>query len=497
MAMALRLPMMEMEILEWRRYKMNEMRTLNGYEIVDGWAREEILRIKDAANTPTDEEYFDINNGIIALKEKYRGRAEKIKIGPDTYIDPPTSSISDNGITNNGSEVHNLPKRIVIPEVINGVAVTGLAEGMFYYNCVVEEIVLPSTLREIPQYFCLNTHRLRKIENTEQIIGIGDKAFMNSHIEQALFPNLEEAGIQVFTQSTFLHTVDIGKIQTIANAFFVSCASLHTINGGENVTTIDANAFCGTTNLKEIPFLRLLKVRSIGNDAFSCCGVQFDWLKLTNCTFGDRATPIIDNTTDYWSRIIGNRFYTPCENRLVTLFKQSHPLWANEPIGNTERAWKDGCGNCCVLHIHSALSGKKYATPFEFEAELEGKTASDGTPLLNILANDTTGAEKLYNGLGYVTTVYTGILNETAFQDILDALADGGYVYVSKSILGNVNGGHAVIAYGVNELGEIMFADSDIKTDKIGIYNELFTYQAPLPNVTGPDSDIVIVRKPE
>lgn len=469
---------------------MSEMRTFNGYEIVDGWAREQIERINEATNKPTDAKYFDIDdNGLISLKSKYRGCPTA-----NTY----PLSVSDNGVGKDGSEVYNLPKRIVIPEAINGVAVTGLAKGMFHYNGVVEEIVIPNTITAIPEAFCLYTQSLKAIENTEQIKTIDAKAFMNSRIEQALFPNLEEAGVQIFAQSTYLQTVDIGKIQTIANVFFGYCTSLRVVKGGENVTTINDYAFNGTVNLKEVPFLQLLKVTSIGKDAFSCCGMQFDWSKLTNCTFGDRATPTVDNTTDYWSRVIGNRFYTPCENRLVTLLHQRHPLWANEPIGNAERTWKDGCGNVCVIHIHSALSGKKYATPFEFEAELEGETTLDGnTPLLNIVAGNTAGAVKLYEGLGYTTTAYTGILDEVAFRDVLDALANGAYAHISRSIIGNANGGHSVIAYGVNELGEIMFADSDIKTDKIGIYNELFTYQAPLQNVTGPDSDIIIVRKPE
>ena len=468
---------------------MSEMKTFNGYEIVDGWAREQIERINESANKPTDSKYFDIdNNGLISLKSKYRGNPTD-----NTY----PLSVSDNGVGKDGSEIYNLPKRIVIPEVINGIAVKGFADGMFYYNSVVEEIVFPNTVTEIPKAFCCYTYNLKTIENTEQIKKIGMDAFRASHIEQALFPNLEETEKQALCQSVYLHTVDIGNIQIIPEKLFIQNLSLHTVIGGENVTSIEKDAFYGTYALKELPFLSLLNVTSIGNFAFSGCSVQFDWSKLTNCTFGTNATPIIDNTTDYWSRIIGNCFYTPCENRLVTLLHQRHPLWVNEKIGNTSYNWSVGCGNLCVLHIHSALTGKKYATPFDFEAELDGKTASDGTLLLNIMADNSADAQKLYEGLGYETTCYTNILDENAFRDLLDSLANGGYAHISKGTNTSINSGHAVIAYGVNELGEIMFADSDIKTNKIGIYNELFTYQAPLQNITGPDSDIIIVRKPE
>ena len=431
--------------------------------------------------------YFDIDDtGVIALKPKYRGCPTA-----NTY----PLSVSDNGVGKDGSEIYNLPIRIVIPEVINGVAVTGLANGMFYYNGVVEEIVIPNTITTVPEAFCLYTYNLRVVENTEHITQIGTKAFMNSRVEQALFPNLEEMGAQAFTQSTFLHTADIGKIQTIPLGAFVACTSLQAVKGGENVTTIETSGFERTHNLKDVSFLSLLNVTNIGNSAFSCSRIQFDWSKLTNCTFGTNATPVADNTTDYWSRTIGNHFYTPCENRLVTLFNQRHPLWANEKIGNTGFNWSVGCGNLCVLHIHSALTGKKYATPFDFEVELDGKSASDGTLLLNIMADNPTNAEKFYKGLGYTTTSYTGILNEAAFQDMLDALANGGYLHISKSTSGNVNSGHAIIAYGINELGEVMFADSDTKTHLVDVYNDKFTYQTPFQNVTGPDSDVIIVRK--
>ena len=466
---------------------MNEMRTLNGYEVVDGWAREEILRLKEASNTPTDVKYFDIDdNGIIALKPKYRGCPPD-----DTY------PLSDNGAGIVGSEVYNLPKRIVIPETINNMPVTALIAGMFAYNPVVEEVVLPNTVKVIPEKFCYNAHYFKAITNTEHITEIGESAFSCSRIEQAIFPNLETMGIQAFAQSIFLHTVDIGKVTTINIRAFIQCASLQTIKGGENVTTIKEAAFNKTVSLKCIPFLSLSKVAAIEKTAFVSSSVYFDWSKLTNCTFGTYATPVVDNTTDYWSNTIGNYLFTPCENRLVTLLDQRHPLWVNEYFGTTSKTWKDCCGVFCVLHIHSALSGKKYATPFEFEAELGAN--EETAALLSNGVNHSGETEAFYTALGYETEKYTDTLNETAFRAMLDALADGAYVHISVSTTNNPNSGHAIIAYGINEKGEIMFADSDTKVSKVEAYNDKakMTYQLAFQNITGPSSDFVIVRKPK
>ena len=458
---------------------MATMQRFNGYEIVDGWAREQIERINNATNAPTDTKYFVIDeNGIIALKPEYRGC-------PADETCP--SSISDQGVGVEGSKIHDLPKRIVIPEVVNGVAVMGLSDGMFYHHRAVEEIVLPSTVTVIPTLFCRGTYGLKSIKNTEHIKSIKTKAFMDCRIEEALFPGLEAAEAQTFTQCPYLHIADIGNLVEVPAVMFGNCSKLETVRGGANVATIAQNAFMGTMSLKNVAFLSVANVANIGKNAFFNSRIQFDWAKLTGCTFDTNATPVTDNTTDYWSKIIGNRHYTPCENRLITLLHQMHPLWTNEPLpGPSGKTWGAGCGTFCVIHILSAFTGKKYATPQEFEAEFD----------FDLEAHTTEKAVALYERLGYSVTSHTGVLTEAAFRDVLDALAAGAYVHISQSTSTNVDAGHAVIAYGVNELGELMIADSAPLANRVGVYNENFTYQISMQNMTGPDSDLIIVRKP-
>lgn len=459
---------------------MAEMKTLNGYEIVDGWARAQIERIDGAMNAPTDDKYFMLDeNGIIALKPEYRGCPTA-----ETY----PNSISDLGVGVEGSKIHDLPKRIVIPETVGGVAVTGLADGMFYHHHRVEELVLPNTVTIVPTEFCRYTYNLKAVRNTEHIKSIKSKAFMDCRIEEALFPSLETAEVQTFTQCPYLHTADIGNLVNVPAVMFGNCYELETVRGGVNVTTIAQNAFSGTMSLKNVAFLAMANIVNIGNNAFFNSRIQFDWSKLTGCTFGTNATPVMDNTTDYWSKTIGNRHYTPCENRLVTLLSQWHPLWTNEPVpGPSGKTWGTGCATLCAIHIHSGFTGKKYAMPQEFEADV-------GLEVLE--AHLTEKAVALYENLGYSVTSYTGALTEEAFRDVMDSLAAGAYVHIAQGTSSNVNAGHAVIAYGVNELGELMIADSAPPTNRVCVYNENFTYQIPLQNMTGPDGDIIIVRKP-
>ena len=463
---------------------------------------------QNATNIPTATEYFDIDaNGVVFLKPKYRGRSVN-----DAYH----LSISDKGVGLVGSKAFCLPSKIVIPETIGGVTVTGLAEGMFAYNNYVEEIVIPDTVSVIPNQFCYNAHQLKIIANTEYITEIGDKAFSQTRIEEALFPNLTAMGNRAFSKSVFLHTIDIGDVEQIDEAVFSYCRSLKTIYGGDNVKTICAGAFYHTTALKTVSFLNKLNVTEIKDTAFVCSNVRFDWSALTNCTFGSPcSTPISDNSTDFWSGIDYSAY--ACENRLGTLFNQSDTRWKDISFERTNKTWSNCCGVFSTLHIHSALSGNSYNTPMEYETKLlaavdaakkEAQTDEEKQAIEDALSVESSyESEIIYNVLGYeAQRICSGdtCIDSVIFKTMLSALTDGVYAHLSISSLndsdndgvleGHPNGGHAVIAYGVTENGEIMIADSASGSASVGASNEMLTYQIPLQNIMGEQGDIVIVK---
>lgn len=491
---------------------MKEMKTLNGYEIVDEWAREQIGNLNGAANEPTDDKYFAIDSkGELSLKPQYRGCI------PGASYD---AAVSDNGVGKNGSEWHQLPKRIVLPETVEGVTVTALAKAMFAYNHAVEEIVFPDTIAVVPAHFANNAIHLRSIKNTEHITEINSSAFATTRIQEALFPRWtsngeSSTGKTIFKRCSFLQVVDIGNITEIGDECFMACQRLTTVRGGESVTTIGDRAFYRTVSLREVPFLSLQKVTGIGAQAFGCSGIQFDWSQYPDGIFADIAsTPIRDNTTDYWSKTIGNRWYRPCENRLVTLLAQRNPLWADEKWGTLEETTYggNGCSLFAAMHIHSAFSGKTYTDPRQFvsDANKAGYTDFTSTNIYDTQRYPK-GWQALMEALGYSVTRYnngdseggdaelddlTDELTEQEFQEILAALADGAYAYISMSKGDNPNYGHGIVAYGVNELGEVMIADSASAAHYVNVYDDRFTYQVPLQNITGPHSQVIVVRKP-
>ncbi len=443
------------------------------------------------ANTFTDAKYFDIDyDGVISLKPEYRGRpgnADDISVTNKLIdLNDYPYAISDNGVGVDGSKIDELPEEIVIPEMIGNTAVAGLQKGMFYFNYRVKKIVFPDGVTAIPDCFCNDARSLRTIENTEHVRSIGVRAFRDSGIDKALFPNLKEMGVSAFQQCKYLTLIDIGNnITSIPDNAFWGCGNLSRVVGGAGVKSLGARSFVLCYRLKNLPLLA--NVTSMSDWAITSSRVTYDWDSMTGCTFGTNATPVIDNTTEYWT---GSTF-TPCENPLNSLFDQQDPRWKNEPFGTSGYTYTQCCAVLALLHIHSALSGKTYNSPIEFEEELTqlGTVDMSSIPGYSSWVNDTAKA------LGYKTTYVTGNITAADYQNILDKLAAGAYVYLAIGNLANINGGHAVVLYGVNDIGEVKAVDSDFGYYLVNGGYRAETYELPFQNVTGPSSDFVIIEK--
>lgn len=82
-----------------------------------------------------------------------------------------------------------------------------------------------------------------------------------------------------------------------------------------------------------------------------------------------------------------------------------------------------------------------------------------------------------------------------ALQKVYDELAQGALVHKSIGTYGNINGGHVVLVYGVNSIGELLVADSAPTLNNVGIY-ENFKYSMPIHMLGSQECDCIIVKKP-
>ena len=440
-------------------------------------------------------------NQVLVLRESYRSN------GTSLY-----SCSQGNG------DQFELPDMLEIPSQIGEIQVTSLAPGMFFGNTRVNEIRLPATVTTIPEAFCCGARNLRAIHGTEHITSIGTIAFMRTRIKEALFPKLETLVVNssantptfdgsAFANCAYLETVHIGKVSNIPLQSFYRCSCLRNVFWKGDTITIDEQAFYQTRSLRSLPLLE--HATDVGDYAFFYSRIS-DYTLPENCTLGTKPFPTVDNEIKFWLDVES----TPHQNRIVTKLSQTNSAWETKTfLSNYGTQYKDGCALFAVMHIHSAITGKYYSHPDEFVAELTAKGLSSFLDIRTWPGEFSCVASR-FEDLGYHAEVCGNgtNLSKGDYQALVDALADGAYIYTQVCTFNNwnkewdnnnqPNAGHAVVIYGINDLGEVCVLDSDILHDDFLEGDsepniDLYTYTIPYQNIVGPGSDFVIVYPPE
>ena len=450
----------------------------------------------DLVRSITNENCFDITiDGVISLKPEYRGAAQT-----EDY----PYAISDNGVGEEGSKIADLPEVIVMPQNVDGVEVTGFQDGMFYCNERVKEIVLSATVKTLPSGFAKEAIHLETLANTQQLEVIGSNALQQTRIRGLVCPNLTSLGSGAFQYVYCLRYADVGKIKTIPDNAFRHCSNLTEVCA-DSVTSIANQSFYGTRRLKSLSFLA--NVKSLGDGAFWSSRCDLEALP-TDCVVSEEVGKWSSykqfGSSDYWTGVT----FTPCKNPLGSLFSQFDPRWADKKIEYTDsngKVWaygndaftysSNGCGLFVLVEIYSALMGASFDSPEDIFPILEKEK------VLGIGFRNRDEWCQIANGLGLGTEYITNMTTEN-LQKVYDALADGALLYKStvSGISTNgqyaVDGGHAILGYGINSDGEMLTSDSSIPSHKVGIYENhktawnIYKHGSEL-------CDCVIVRKPK
>ncbi len=253
-------------------------------EIISSSAEEDILTIdfdeEEAAENAEDE-------STIAFEEK------ELVLSSEALYDE-ASGVYYNGsvITSVGADV----KTLVIPEEINGIVITSIAESAFYNNKVLESVTLPSSLITVERYAFKNCTGLSEVKFNDNLRNIGYQAFYGcTRLTSLEIPtNIVSCNTDVFagctklTEVTFRNTgSDIipanilyncssvesviipDDIYIISSAAFYKCSSLKEISLPEGLLIINSSAFDQCTYLQSITFPASL--RHINDYAFSGC----------------------------------------------------------------------------------------------------------------------------------------------------------------------------------------------------------------------------------
>lgn len=430
-------------------------------------------QLDDIANPNRDAKYFTITeDGVVSLKPEYRGAC------PSNRASAFPMAVSDNKAGNNGSRNAEIPELLVIPEVVDEVAVVALAPGMFLSNTAVVNVTLPNIVTAIPDRFCDNAYNARNLYNTEQILTIGTSAFQKTHIEKANFPNLTSMGNNAFVSCPFLMYADIGKVTDISKYAFFMNTRLSRLKGSSNVTSIGDFAFSKTYRLKNVE--SFANVASIGADAFMRSRLDYDWDSL-NYTFETNATPKQTNPTDFWSACT----YTPCENDVPTLLSQLDERWNTRTITGDLKYGANGCAWMSIMHIYCALNKLTLTSVEEFE-DICNSINPGIIPKFD--RTDEKSVEILRDlGLNAELLKIKSTDGTAKLQQMYDALASGSYVL---GFLGKPEtncalefGYHNAMIYGIGQNGELLYADSsDQAAKEMTAGKSVIKYPMPIQN---------------
>ena len=505
---------------------------------------------KAVAEAVSGVEYFGIEtDGTIYLKPEYRGSAIDFKtdssivkdLGETVCKNMNDYSKSDKGFGVNGSKINSLPEVLYIPNEVKGTKVTKLAPAMFAYNKRIKQIVLPEGITTIPDECFAYAIHLESVKNVEGVTEIAYGSFFASGIIKIDLPNLGTLGQRAFMKSGHLKRIHLGKITKILDRCFEFCTDLKEIthDSGTEIKTVGNGAFYRTPALKEVDFLSTLT--SIGNFAFSFCGLFFDWSTLSGCNFGKYATPLQMNPT-----LTSDNYEIKtksCELPAPLRIDQHNPKWSNEDI-NAFVKYEDGCMYFSIMNAYCGIQGLNYDNPNgladinkaisitveEVETMLDvsemdktevyenyycnivkyvGATNSNYTQNHYYRVNRSDGVyfwqdigtkeptnldlfmlnqnvksfDDWIRGLGLKKSEKT-IINPTEYPKIIEALQNGSYVVLNVPGSWDIGNGHAIILHGVKSNGEVLFVDSSpVGKNAIGDYTAV-TGSCLLQNLT-------------
>lgn len=187
---------------------------------------------------------------------------------------------------------------IVIPNEIDGVAVTSIEKNAFEYCLKLESVVIPDSVTSIGDYAFSKCSALKSVEIPDSVTSIGDEAFAFCKLASVKIPD----GIESINRFTFSYCTELTSIvipdsvTDIASFAFGNCENLAEIKFSENLKSIGSDAFKNCKNLKNITLPESLT--NIGREAFYGC-IELEEITILNpeCHIYDGIETISETAT--------------------------------------------------------------------------------------------------------------------------------------------------------------------------------------------------------
>lgn len=164
---------------------------------------------------------------------------------------------------------------LVIPESIDDVLVTSIADDAFKSVTSITSLTVPSSVNHIGEFAFYDCDKLTKVTLADSVVEIGVGAFSNCDALTGITlpKNLEVIEDQLFWDCPVLSEVVFPEaLKVIGEGAFYNCDALTSIAIPEGVTEVKKTAFYGCDALTSVTVPA--SVKTIGEAAFAGCKAE-------------------------------------------------------------------------------------------------------------------------------------------------------------------------------------------------------------------------------
>lgn len=209
----------------------------------------------------------------------------------------------------------DLPAEAVLPDTLDGMAVTKIGSNAFLSNTSLKKISLPDSITEIGEKAFSGCTKLQNVRFSTNLVRIGASAFENcSGLSSITFPvgldtiepwafgnckrltelvipsTVTTLGEWSFSGCTGLDDIQINSgIHSIDNYVFYGCRRLTEVVIPEGVNTIGIGTFSGCTQLSNV--ILPSSLRTLSAEAFMDTALTSIYVN-PNCSLGDGSIPL-------------------------------------------------------------------------------------------------------------------------------------------------------------------------------------------------------------
>ena len=170
--------------------------------------------------------------------------------------------VNDGEITGLTKYGNTLPE-LVIPETINGVSITSIGYGAFYYCTSLASIEIPNSVTSIGELAFYGCNSLTSVNYTGTIDTWAQISFSSYNSNPICYAK------KLYINNELVTEVNITTATLISDYAFYDCSSLTSVTIGNSVKSIGSDAFSGCRSLTSIEIPN--SVKSIGKGAFENC----------------------------------------------------------------------------------------------------------------------------------------------------------------------------------------------------------------------------------